>query len=294
MAAAAVPTNPFQDALNAFGKMVADAKQAMVDLEAEVAEAKSNDERERLLILYWDKMTAFAKLAAVQAKEGPGAKGIEEGLEQKIADIMKGKTQLDLSKIDPKQVTAVRAKIAGLSVEYNQFEQAFHAWKTPPFCPGCRAKPTNTVLRRCGTCLCAAYCSDACQKKHWPDHRDYCDLAARVLIIKCTGPCGELMHANKNLMWVKPLGSVMCCGKCRDPAVHTHRVVARSLAYQQSMNAGPACRCCGMKVAAEKYTLCKKCKRGVWCSRECRINDLVNHKQVCHETPFIWWAPPVT
>lgn len=29
-------------------------------------------------------------------------------------------------------------------------------------------------VKRCGRCRCAAYCSQACQKQHWPQHKKEC------------------------------------------------------------------------------------------------------------------------
>jgi len=43
-------------------------------------------------------------------------------------------------------------------------------------CAYCCARPTKAagVMQRCGWCKVTRYCSTACQKAHWPDHRSAC------------------------------------------------------------------------------------------------------------------------
>lgn len=48
-----------------------------------------------------------------------------------------------------------------------------------PTCASCGARRgAGVALRRCGACLGPLFCGPACQKAHWPAHRDACRAAA--------------------------------------------------------------------------------------------------------------------
>jgi hypothetical protein len=54
----------------------------------------------------------------------------------------------------------------------------------PQLCgfPACRSPPSSSAGTRCKLKLCSgcsliSYCSQACQKNHWSEHKDYCKRA---------------------------------------------------------------------------------------------------------------------
>lgn len=34
--------------------------------------------------------------------------------------------------------------------------------------------------KRCGRCQCATYCSEECQRKYWPEHKEHCAILVRI------------------------------------------------------------------------------------------------------------------
>ncbi|KAG2493743.1 hypothetical protein HYH03_007966 [Edaphochlamys debaryana] len=51
-----------------------------------------------------------------------------------------------------------------------------HCW----YCGKAKDRSSGVKLRKCGRCLAARYCSDACQAEHWPQHREGCGALAEA------------------------------------------------------------------------------------------------------------------
>ena len=56
----------------------------------------------------------------------------------------------------------------------------------------CAAGCGEVALERCSVCAGAKYCGRKCQKKHWPEHKEQCKVAAAVLTKIVEGDVGKL------------------------------------------------------------------------------------------------------
>jgi hypothetical protein len=68
------------------------------------------------------------------------------------------------------------ADIAALKIDWAKLSLEVVAANRRCAAAGCRA--TSFEMRRCSRCCAAWYCSPACQKAHWPEHRGACEAAA--------------------------------------------------------------------------------------------------------------------
>ena len=52
--------------------------------------------------------------------------------------------------------------------------------RSPAVCDGCRRRKRGREKRVCSGCRSVRYCSEACQRIHWPCHRPECRRARKV------------------------------------------------------------------------------------------------------------------
>lgn len=69
----------------------------------------------------------------------------------------------------------------------------------------------NEMMKCCGICQLAFYCSRACQKKQWKDHKTICQKSGEFLQGDCvvfTGQSDWISHARNSSKW-----TMICCAR---------------------------------------------------------------------------------
>ncbi|KAJ7141730.1 hypothetical protein C8R43DRAFT_1131347 [Mycena crocata] len=67
-----------------------------------------------------------------------------------------------------------RAESKKSNIRVDQFQCKEEKAMVVNGCSLCHARGAQTTLKQCGRCRLVWYCSTACQKKDWPDHKKFC------------------------------------------------------------------------------------------------------------------------
>ena len=144
---------------------------------------------------------------------------------------------------------------------------------------------TSQTLRQCSRCHVVQYCNEACQQKHWKEHKELCKESTTISLN--TSSCSYCSKVSYNLKKCALCRTVQYCDReCQRKHWKDHKVHCKPEESQTTSTPVGGCtegvqRCSFCSRIAKDLRKCTRCHRAQYCGRNCQQKHWDNHKKQC-------------